>query len=170
MSANRRHDYNQISYYNGNAVRKLNTVPQIQHEVEELRPVAPRKATKAKPRRNPAIGFFTFTMLTGALAMTLFTAINYVQAQLDVKALSKSIASAEVQLSELKLSNEEALNKINASIDLEDTFNTAVNELGMVFPNKNQVINYETAVCEYIRQYDCIPEANAEDLLEKLFH
>ena len=36
--------------------------------------------------------------------------------------------------------------------------------------DNNKVITYKAAVCEYIRQYDSVPEANAEDLLEKLFH
>lgn len=170
MSADKRRNYYQTNYYNGSAARKLNTVPQTHREVEEIRPVAPVKVPKTKVRRKPAIGFMMFVTMTGALMMTLYTAVDYVKAQLEVHDLTKAIAASELQLSQMTMENEAALKKINSKIDLEDIFNKATNELGMVFPNNNKVITYKAAVCEYIRQYDSVPEANAEDLLEKLFH
>lgn len=169
MGTNRRREYNQTSYYDGNAVRKLNTVPEIRRETEEIRPVAPKRAPKTRQRRNPAIGFMSFIMLTAAIGVTLSVTVNYIKATTEISDLNKSISATEIELESLTADNNAALSKINASIDLEKVFETAVHDLGMVFPNKNQIVNYETAICEYVRQYDSVPEANAEELLEKLF-
>lgn len=171
MDAKKKRNYYQSSYYDGSAVRKLNTVPEeIRREREEIRPLAPvKKAPKAKPRRNPAINLFTFLMLTAAIGVTLYSAVDYLRVQTEITDLSKAVSASEVQLATLKADNDAALSKINSSLDLEKVFETAVNELGMVFPNKNQVVTYESAISEYIRQYDSVPKANAEELLDKLF-
>lgn len=169
MGANRRREYNQTSYYDGNAVRKLNTIPEIRRETEEIRPVTPKRAPKTRQRRNSAISFMSFLMLTAAIGVTLSATVNYIKATTEISDLNKSISATELELDSLTADNDAALSKINSSIDLQKVFETAVNELGMVFPNKNQVVNYETAICEYVRQYDSVPEANAEELLEKLF-
>lgn len=169
MDAKKKRNYNQTSIYDGSAVRKLNTVPEIRREPEEIRRQAPKKAPKAKPRRNPAINLFTFLMLTVAIGITLYSAVDYVKVQIELTDLSKAVSASEIELAKKTADDDAALSKINSSIDLEKIFEVAVNELGMVFPDKNQVVNYETAISEYVRQYDRVPEANAEDLLEKLF-
>ena len=35
---------------------------------------------------------------------------------------------------------------------------TAVNELGMVYPNRSQVINYDSKESEYVKQYKDIAD------------
>ena len=47
--------------------------------------------------------------------------------------------------------------EINAGIDYEQIYNTAVNELGMVYPERDQVITYDAGVSEYVKQYHDIP-------------
>ncbi len=170
MEAKNKRNYQKtIGYYDGSAVRKLNTAPEIDRERERIEKQIPKQVPKAKPRRKPAINLFTFLMLTAAMVITLYSAIDYLKVQTEVSNIKKSISSSEVMLAELTTDNDAALSEINTSLDLEKVFDIAVNELGMVFPDKNQVISYETAVSEYVRQYDSVPEANAEDLLEKLF-
>ena len=41
--------------------------------------------------------------------------------------------------------------------DYEQIYNTAVNELGMVYPERDQVITYDAGVSEYVKQYHDIP-------------
>ncbi len=47
------------------------------------------------------------------------------------------------ELNELTNSNDELELEINAGIDYEQIYNTAVNELGMVYPERDQVITYD---------------------------
>ena len=61
------------------------------------------------------------------------------------------------ELNELTNSNDELELEINAGIDYEQIYNTAVNELGMVYPERDQVITYDAGVSEYVKQYHDIP-------------
>lgn len=169
MDAKKRRIYTQSGSYDGNAARQFNIVPEITREEEIIRRERPRQVPKAKPRRNPAINFLTFLTLLVAIGVTLFSAVNYLKVQTQITDLSKSVSAKEIELAQLKADNDAALNKINTSLDLKNVFDVAVSELGMVFPNNNKVVTYESAVSEYVRQYDSVPEANAEELLDKLF-
>ena len=42
--------------------------------------------------------------------------------------------------------------------DLDYVYSIAVNELGMVYPNNNEVITFEAADDSYVRQYADIPK------------
>jgi hypothetical protein len=43
--------------------------------------------------------------------------------------------------------------EINAGIDYNAIYDTAVNELGMVYPSRSQVIGYDSKESEYVKQY-----------------
>lgn len=169
MEEKNKRSYYSTNYYDGSAVRKLNTLPETRREREEIRRPEPKKVPKAKPRRNPAINLVTFLMLTAAIGVTLYSAVDYLKVQTEITNLSKAVSSSEVELTKLTADNDAALSKIDTSLDLKEVFEIAVNELGMVFPNQNQVVTYESAVSEYVRQYDSVPEAKAEELLDQLF-
>ena len=48
--------------------------------------------------------------------------------------------------------------RINTSIDLDNIYKIATEELGMVYANKDQVRMYNKTESEYVRQYEDIPE------------
>ena len=50
--------------------------------------------------------------------------------------------------------------KAEADIDYDAIYDTAVNELGMVYPAKGQVIRYAAGESEYVKQYQNIPNAD----------
>ena len=60
----------------------------------------------------------------------------------------------------LKENNDVLESDINASIDYDAIYDTAVNELGMVYPEKKQVITYDSKESEYVKQYKDVPESN----------
>lgn len=169
MEAKKRRSYYQSSHIDGSAVRKLNTVPEYDREYERIRHQEPRKVKKHKTRRKPAINIFSFLVLVTAIGITLSSAVSYLQAQISVNDLNKSVSAKERQLATLTADNDALLSEINTSLDLKKIFDVAVKDLGMVFPNKSQIVTYERAICEYVRQYDKIPEAKAEDLFAKMF-
>ena len=47
---------------------------------------------------------------------------------------------------------------INTSIDLNEIYEIATKELGMVYAKKDQVLLYDKTESEYVRQYEDIPE------------
>ena len=74
-----------------------------------------------------------------------------------VKANASEVRQVQSELNELTNSNDELELEINAGIDYEAIYNTAVNELGMVYPEREQVITYDAGVSEYVKQYHDIP-------------
>ena len=57
------------------------------------------------------------------------------------------------QLDSLKAENNSYESEINSSIDYNEVYDIAVNELGMVYPSRGQVINYDSKESEYVKQY-----------------
>ena len=47
---------------------------------------------------------------------------------------------------------------INTSLNLDEVYRIATEELGMVYPSKDQVILYNKTESEYVRQYEDIPK------------
>ena len=167
MGERRNKRYNHGDYIDGSAVRKVYSLPEYERErvPRERVKEAPRRKSKAK--KKPAINFATFMVLSIAIGITIYASVDYLKVQSDMMVLNKSIATLQDDYVALQSDNNARLSEIDSSLDLKKVFNTAVKDLGMVFPNKNEVITYEAAVSEYVRQYATIPETSAKELLEK---
>ena len=92
--------------------------------------------------------------------MALWVCAGYLQIQADNTARVKNIAVLEEQLSELKTENDDEYNRVTTSVDLEEIRDIAINELGMVYANADQVILYDGEGSDYVKQYAEIPEEN----------
>lgn len=68
------------------------------------------------------------------------------------------VVELQNQLNSIKAENNSHEAEINASIDYNAIYDTAVNELGMVYPNRSQVINYDSKESEYVKQYKDIAD------------
>ena len=62
----------------------------------------------------------------------------------------------------IKSENDSLLYDIADDINLNEVYRIAVGQLGMVYPNNNQIIEFKSAGDGYVRQYDNIPEAADE--------
>ena len=73
--------------------------------------------------------------------------------QSAIKTNSQTVVELQNQLNSLKAENNSNESEINASIDYDAIYDTAVNELGMVYPSRSQVIGYDSKESEYVKQY-----------------
>jgi cell division protein FtsL len=154
----------------GNTARKLQVVPGYD-ESEDLEPIRqPARKRRRKPKANIGIDLFSVLFLTIAIAVTLYTCIEYLQVQSGVTEQNKEIAKLEHSLVKLQNQNKDDLSKINTSLDLNYIYEVATKELGMVYPNKNQVIPYKSNLSDYVRQYKDIPEEDNKTLLDKILN
>ena len=105
--------------------------------------------------------------LTAACGLTLWVCAGYLQLQADNTAKVKNIAALESQLSDLKTENDDEYNRVVTSVDLEEIRDIAINELGMVYAQEDQVVLYDSEGSDYVRQYADIPEEESglKDLL-----
>ena len=118
----------------GNTVRKIQAIPQ---EEPEVRPV--RRTTS----RNPA---------------ALFMCFRYRQMKSAITTQTKEVATAESELSQLKADNDALYNSVISSVDLEKIKDKAMNELGMTYPQEDQIYQFDTAGNSYVRQYKDVPD------------
>jgi len=149
---------NHVGYQYGNAARKLAAAPEIRpynparREYEE-RKEQERKARRREIRRNNRVNLVYTTALVVCAAVVFFICYQYLNLQADIKANSETVIELQEQLNSLKAENNSYEAEINASIDYNEIYDTAVNELGMIYPNRNQVINYDSHESEYVKQF-----------------
>lgn len=150
------------AYVQGSTVRKLyvaqpyTDVPDVEEVREERKE---RRARQRQIHRANQINFLYTVAVTGVVAVIFTICFQYLNVQSTVKNNASEVAKMQSDLNSLKESNDEQEVEINASIDYNALYNTAVNELGMVYPNKNQVISYDAGESQYVKQYQDIPSA-----------
>ena len=150
----RRTDRRQETYIDGAAVRKLQVKERpVRRRVREGRPQL-HTARRTKTQ-HMSIGYVLF--LTAALGAAMWVCVGYLKLQADNTARVKNIAALETQLSTLKDENDDEYNRVTTSVDLEIR-DIAVNELGMVYANEDQVVLYDNEGSDYVKQYADIPE------------
>lgn len=178
MDAQKRR-YSNTSYIAGSTARKLNVVPEREYDTY-ARPIPritdPQRRERAqvneRPARKPNVGrgidFISMALLTVAMIATLFVCFQYLEAQSDSIQLGKQIVTLEGQLGKLTDENNAMEIAINKPVDLDEIYRIAVGELGMVHPNNNKVIEYESNEVGYTRQYEEIPSVNQDFVMDKL--
>lgn len=80
-------------------------------------------------------------MLALIVVMTVIL-VSYITLQAEVTATSQQIASKEQELTQLKAENDATYNDINDSISLEEVRRRAIQDLGMKYADRNQVVIY----------------------------
>ena len=83
--------------------------------------------------------------------------VNYLQLQAETTSRVKHIASLETELEDLRKENNDNYTRIMTSVDLDHIRDVAINELGMVYAEPNQVILYDGGTDDYVRQNGSIP-------------
>lgn len=169
MDAKRRSTYYQNQYYTqGNTAKKLQTVPKYPYEKEQDDRRQPVRVPKKRTKAQQGIDMFSLLVLTAAIAVTLYTCVEYLNVQTNISQMNKKIADLEGDLSKMQNQNRDTLAEINTNLDLNYIYQVATNELGMVYPESNQLILYESNTSGYVKQYKDIPEAENDTLLDKI--
>lgn len=96
-------------------------------------------------RRAPktaVMSFRTVLFMLALIAAMTAVLIMYIKLQSDVTSTSREIADLEKELTELKSQNDAAYNEINDSMNLEDVRKKAMDELGMKYADRDQIVIY----------------------------
>ncbi len=151
------------SYVHGTAALKPDAYAVPQREEQERRRRNQSSVRQGnRIRRNQERAMYMdlpyVILLTIASICTLYLCVNYLHVQSSITARMHNIESLETQLEQMKAENDALETSINTSIDLNEIYETATKELGMVYANKDQVLLYDKTESEYVRQYEDIPE------------
>ena len=178
----------QAGYIAGSVVTKEELAPRKKNVQKVKRKMAPKKNTARKPvhkggavsheerariLREREMGHVlqqerlqgktsaNFALVASvALFMLVMGGLcfHYIQLQTEVNTRIHRIEQKKKQIEVLKQKNDALQNAINASLDPEKIYTMATEELGMVYPGENQVIEYKKQESEYVRQYENIPK------------
>lgn len=157
-SQGRRMTKQNIGYANrriieGNTVRKPDTVKEMQQPVRKENKAVRRNRDKALYMNLPYVMF-----LSVALAITGFMLIGYLQTQAELTVSIKRVAALESQLNDMRLTNDEQLERINSAMDMEEIKRIAIEELGMTYAKEGQVVIVSGEGSDYVRQLVEMPD------------
>ncbi len=148
-------------YIEGNAARKLNTVPQREVSPERQPARQPQRRTNARIAKNTqrARAFdLKYAMALVVATVCLFGAcVNMLSLQADITEQRRQIAMLESNLNELKDTNNETSKRLDSSVDLTKVYEFATAELGMVYPGNDQVVSYKASNPDYVKQFKDVP-------------
>ena len=122
---------------------------EIQKQVDQL------VEQKRMSDRTYSIGQGMITMAAIVFLITIMIAFLY-QSQALTQNMH-SISALKEQYEKLVLNNDDLEKQIEADIDYEAIYNQAVNEYGMTYPEKNQVIRFDKGEMPYVRQEEPVP-------------
>ena len=158
------------AYIDGNAARELASAQrkeQVHQEFVERQEIEKeqrrrQRQARAAVQKNQeralqiSPGYVAFLTVTMAVMVMVFAC--YLQLQSDLNKSVQNVAALEKEILNLKNDNDAAQKKISNCVDLENIRQRAMNELGMVYPQKEQIEYFEVEEDDYMNQYESIPE------------
>lgn len=150
------------NYIEGSAARKRDVsyqypLPDYDAPEREKRQ-APKPQVRSNPRVLTGISKKSLFVLTIAIAATLYCCIEFIMLQNEVSKMESDIVTMEKTLNTMRNENNAGYEQINMVYNLDYVYDIAVNELGMVYPNNNEVITFDKTTESYVRQYADIPD------------
>lgn len=143
------------TYVDGTAVRKLETSP-ARHP-EQHRTASTSTETKKNRERALTMNLGYVLFLTVAAVVSVSMCVNYLQLQVKETRLQKQVTSLAAELDSAVLENNSDYNRIMMNVDLEHVKDVAMNELGMSYVKKSQIVSYEATEGDYVRKYADVP-------------
>ena len=139
--------YTNRGYIEGNTVRRIDTVREMQQPVRRENRAVRKNRDRALYMNLPYVMFLTIALvITGAML------IGYLQAQANLTVSIKRVATLESQLNDMRLANDEQLERINSALNMEEVKRIAVEELGMTYAKEGQVVIVSGEGSDYVRQ------------------
>ncbi len=154
----RQYDNSRTSYVEGSAVRKLNNMPDTRREEQYYDFPSPRRQEHRRVKTLSGINFTSLLVLSAAIIATLYVCMDYLKINSEVTQMNRQVIENQQELTKLMKDNDAALETVNEAVDLDQIYHYAVEELGMVYPNKNTVIKYHSNDDDYVIKYQEIPD------------
>lgn len=153
-------------YVDGSTVRKIEQAPSRERNPQR-RPsekTAPRTVTKKQltKKADKALAFnFNYTVFVVVSVMIMVVAcVAMLFMESRIEAQKSNINSLEATLEAIENDNSAYRITLENMYTLDQVYDIATNELGMVYARKGQIVYYESADEDYVKQYQDVPEAN----------
>lgn len=152
MATNNRPMARKRIYIQGNLATKEDIVREMQ---QPYVPVDARVAKNRARAKKMGPGFVMFLAI--AVVMVCLMLTGYLDMRADLVISTKRVAALEQELNNMRLANDEELERIESSINLEEIKQIAVEELGMTYAKSGQVVTISDEGSDYVRQLQELP-------------
>lgn len=156
--------YRYTNYVEGNAVRRLSAVPDVRKEIsteedkrrrQEKNRQLKRRQREVERERKLGRGYLVF--VTAAVCLASVVVGYTITIQTNISSSMANVAVLKDQIETLRTDNELAEKKLESQLDLESIRDIAINQLGMVYPSREQIVRYDVKNNDYMNQYEDIP-------------
>ena len=145
--------YKRTEYIQGNAVRIADPVREMQKAPKKVNNATRKNRERIRHMNLPYVLFLSAAMMMAGMIL-----IGYLQMQAELTRSIKHVATMESQLNDMKLSNDEELERIKSAIDIAEIKKVATQELGMTYAKEGQVVKISGEGSDYVRQFEDMPE------------
>jgi cell division protein FtsL len=104
------------------------------------------------------MGYTVFVTAAVLIMILACIAVLYMESRISLQ--QANINELETQLEVIEEENAAYRLSLENMYTLDEIYYVATNELGMVYAEKGQIVYYESADEDYVKQYQDVPEAN----------
>ena len=144
--------YDRNAYVAGTAARQAEPARRPGRELEQPKRQLSHSTRKNRERaKYMNLAYVLF--LTAAMAVTGIILVNYIRMESSITQSVEKMAALESQLNNIRTENDETLNRIESSVDLNEIRRIAITELGMVYAGEGQIVEIPDEGSDYVRKY-----------------
>lgn len=131
-------------------------VRRAKQKTRELHTYAPaaRKARKAL-----AFDLRYTAVLTVVLLVMVISCVVMLIEQEKVSETENKLNSLQTRLESVQADNASFENSLNDKYSLKEIYDIATNKLGMVYSQNGQIVYYDNAEGDYVKQYENVPSS-----------
>lgn len=133
-----------------------------EEEAHRLHRVHTLACQKRKSRIN-------MVAMIGATALVMVLCVSYINLRAEYNKRLNHVTSLKAQLVNLIETNNVYEKRIEASVNLEEIRDKAINELKMVYPAEGQIQYYHIDNTDYMEQYRDIPSGKDNTVFGMIF-
>lgn len=151
-------------YIEGSTVRKMEPAPARKsnnevHRKSSNKNVQHKKVSeKAQNALAFNMGYTAFVVSAVVIMVCACIMLLYMESRISLQ--QANINDLETQLEVIEEENAAYRLNLENMYTLDEIYDVAKNELGMVYAEKGQIVYYESADEDYVKQYQDVPEAN----------
>ncbi|MDR0949562.1 MAG: hypothetical protein LBM69_08630 [Lachnospiraceae bacterium] len=120
-------------------------------------------STRVRKNREKAnfytLGYVAFLLLSILLMVGAF--INYIELRADLTNRISDVASLQESVNRLERENEENYNQIIRDVNYQAIEHQAITQLGMMYPQQDQIVTYENEGTDYFRSISASSQIGA---------
>ena len=147
-------------YTEGNTVRQVaQPLPDRHTREREIREERERRKRQERRKMQRMMRkkriYAMYVAMVAATVVGLF--VGYINLTNSITTHMDNISALEQNISDLKASNSATESRIASQTNLGEIKAVAVNEMGMVYANADQIVYYDMESSDYMNQYHNIP-------------